>query len=630
MRKFIWVLSISWILAIVLLAGCSGEPSAGRNDPRAVAEPVPAVAAQALTLRFGLGSEVSLQDVGNQDAASLLVEDVDGFPLVYLTVLGPEAHGGFWEAARAAVDTGEGHYLVATGASTLYSTTLFADTGTDTLEHLVAAADALGGPDAVARVVGFGDPGRYYLVDREGRFFDGYTGEAVSEEDLAKLNEGFHDTVDRLAGDDDYQAEMAHVWACLLGEANEDECSAEDASAEALQARQAEAELLSSMGYDPVSVQSAEAQPQASGLDLAAMTGPDGELDFVKAARVIERGGAGNYTNHEDMEPLWGKKYCLGWFCFGEYWVLEARQGKTEAQRNANPVDKDHEWHTVGQNWQDWTSYGYRWKDYYSPGHSTAGYPRNDRFPQKFNDSDYANFTYRGAFPTNSSTVYGGLPTGCGPAAFIRLAAWFQFERNQYNGESNINWYGGSTPNLYYEPITSQWYMYRKNSWLGGRMLSFHKQAYGGKYIYIPDLINKMGTGEAYTQGLTLPGGFFNGANAWLAERGSNLRLHGGGYVFTLQFIPIIGHIAWNIEVWKMYREAMGSLGLRNEPGIALHPWGDGQYHYSPTLEARLYNWRTSATVLVRVNWTEGSPLSGKFVNISYYGHIAGGYYALR
>ncbi|HGY09731.1 MAG TPA: hypothetical protein ENK37_06745, partial [Oceanithermus profundus] len=62
---------------------------------------MPVVAAQALTLRFGLGNEVSLQEVGDQDAASLLVEDVDGYPLVYLTVLGPEAKGGFWEAARA-------------------------------------------------------------------------------------------------------------------------------------------------------------------------------------------------------------------------------------------------------------------------------------------------------------------------------------------------------------------------------------------------------------------------------------------------------------------------------------------------------------------------------------------------
>ncbi|WP_457637401.1 hypothetical protein, partial [Oceanithermus sp.] len=73
--------SLSVLLA--LFAGCStsGKPAKG-DDPRAVAEKVPVVAAQALTLRFGLGSEVSLQDVGNEEAASLLVEDVDGYPLV--------------------------------------------------------------------------------------------------------------------------------------------------------------------------------------------------------------------------------------------------------------------------------------------------------------------------------------------------------------------------------------------------------------------------------------------------------------------------------------------------------------------------------------------------------------------
>ncbi len=37
MKRFSGIFSPSWILALGLLAGCSGEPSAGRDDPRAVA-----------------------------------------------------------------------------------------------------------------------------------------------------------------------------------------------------------------------------------------------------------------------------------------------------------------------------------------------------------------------------------------------------------------------------------------------------------------------------------------------------------------------------------------------------------------------------------------------------------------
>ena len=410
MKRFSGIFSLSWILALGLLAGCSGEPSAGRDDPRAVAEPVPVVAAQALTLRFGLGSEVSLQEVGDQDAASLLVEDVDGYPLVHLTVLGPEAKGGFWEAARAAVSAGEGHYLVTTGASTLYSPTLFADTGTDTLEHLLSAADALGGPEAVARVVGFADPGRYYLVDREGRFYDGYTGEAVSAEELAELSESFRGTVERLAEDEDYRAEMAHVWACLLGEASEEECQAEDASAEALEAREAEAELLSQLGYDPVSVQGMEVRPLEAGMGLAEMTGADGELDFAKAQRVIAQGGAGNLANFEGMEPLWrpDKPKCVGWFCFGQFWILEARH-----QRTGKP-----KYDYIGQNWQR---------------------PRNYGFNAREADADLDHFTL---YALHGHGEVGGRPLGCGPAAFIRLATWYRFERAGYTGKPNIDWYG--------------------------------------------------------------------------------------------------------------------------------------------------------------------------------------------
>ena len=429
---------------------------------------------------------------------------------------------------------------------------------------------------------------------------------------------------------------MAHVWACLLGEASEEECNTEDNSAEAANAREAEAELLSRLGYDPVSVQSTEARARATGMGLADMTGADGELDFAKAQLMVEQGGAKNFTDHDEVAPLWKKMQCLDWFCFGQFWMLEARQGTTEAQRNANPVDKDHEWHTVGQNWQGWWNYGYRWKDYFNSGHNDL-YSDSQSFPRRFyHDSDFDNFTL---IDFLGSEPMGGSYIGCGPAAFIRLAAWFQFERHQYNGGSNVNWYGNSPPSWPHNfSITDPLYMEWKNNWLGGRMLSFDKwtKHYGdhNTQVYTPHLAGLMETGAVRTggqlDGLTTPGRFMHGANIWLVERGSSLRLYGGGYVFTLQFLPIIGHYMWNIEVWKMYREAMGSLGARNEPGIALHPWGDGQYHYSPTLEARLYNWRTSATVLVRINWTEGSPLDGKFVNISYYGHIAGGFYALR
>ena len=584
------------------------------------------VAAQALTLRFGLGSEVSLQEVEDQDAASLLVEDVDGYPLVHLTVLGPEARGGFWEAARAAVSAGEGHYLVATGASTLYSPTLFADTGTDTLEHLLVAADALGGPEAVARVVGFGDPGRYYLVDREGRFFDGYTGEAVSEDEVAQLAEDFHGTVERLAEEDDYRAEMELVWRCLLGEASEEECQAEDASAEALEARQAEAKLLSRLGYDPVSVQGTEVRPLEAGMGLAEMTGADGGLDFGKAARVIAQGGAGNYANHEEVSPQWRKKYCAGWFCYGEYWVLEARD------KDTNKVRKDVEWNTVGRNWQGWRDYGYRWKDYFDSGHNDQ-YPPNApndgyyegyyHFPRQFKDSNWKNFTYWHV--TDPSGPHQALPIGCGPAAFIRLAAWYQFERNQYRGWANINWHGGSIPNLHYAALSSAWYMYRKNSWLGGRMLAFRKQNYGGSKIYYPDLIIKMGTKAFSGQGMTTPRGFFNGGNAWLDERGSWLNLRGAWYY---------GSPTTAVR-WNMYSLAMDSIGVRGVPGIALYhvePTALGE-HYAPTLEGRLYNWRTTAEVLVRIPWYEtGGRYDGKFLNIT--GILptlrAGGYYAFK
>ncbi len=560
------------------------------------------VAAQALTLRFGLGSEVGLQEVGSQEAASLLVEDVDGYPLVYLTVLGPEAAGGFWEAARRAAAAGEGHYLVATGASTLYSPTLFADTGTDTLEHLLSVVDAMGGPEAVARVVGFNEPGRFFLVDREGRYWDAYTGEVLDGETLARLTDDFHDTVERLAEEDDYRAEMAHVWACLLGEASEEECQAEDASAAAQEARQTEAELLGKLGYDPVSVQQVEAQPQAEGMDLAAMTGPDGELDFVRAQGVIADSQLRIFSSDGTMKPQYKAEHCVNWLCFGKYWIVEAQH-----RRTGKP-----EYDFIGQNWQ------YRWEYDFKPRES---------------DADLDNFTL---YALHGHGKVGDRPIGCAPAAFIRLATWFQFERHGYTGSSNIDWYGDHLSVGYgsggYKGAGAK--MYERNKALGHRMLALKRYVDGSGsssvVYYRPQLAEYMRTRAFAGSGLTLVGDFVRGANRWLSERVSAMRIRGGGYIFLVNLVPYIGWAAWNGEVWKMYSTALNAMGSRNEPAIAIYATGGGSYHYSPVLEARLYNWRVKADVLVRVPANEKfDEIGGKFINISAFKLTAGGLYGL-
>jgi len=166
-------------------------------------------------------------------------------------------------------------------------------------------------------------------------------------------------------------------------------------------------------------------------------------------------------------------------------------------------------------------------------------------------------------------------------------------------------------------------YLHRKNSWLGGHMLSFVKRDYGGSKIYYPDLVLKMNTKALNGQGLTWPDGFWAGANRWLDERRSSLNLAGSWYM---------GATAPNSVRWTMYSLAMNSIGTKDEPGVALYATDSGflEHHYTPTLEGRLYNWRVTAEVLVRIPWGEtNGPNDGNFKNITSFLQ-AGGYYALR
>jgi hypothetical protein len=68
----------------------------------------------------------------------------------------------------------------------------------------------------------------------------------------------------------------------------------------------------------------------------------------------------------------------------------------------------------------------------------------------------------------------------------------------------------------------------------------------------------------------------------------------------------------------------------RGEPAVALYPPGRGVgLHYSAVLEARLYNWRAKADVLIRIPENEGFDTGGKFMNISAFKRTAGGLYGL-
>ncbi|WP_456413872.1 hypothetical protein [Oceanithermus profundus] len=97
-----------------------------------------------------------------------------------------------------------------------------------------------------------------------------------------------------------------------------------------------------------------------------------------------------------------------------------------------------------------------------------------------------------------------------------------------------------------------------------------------------------------------------------------------------MNLVPYIGWAAWNGEVWKMYSTALNAMGSRNEPAIAIYATGGGSYHYSPVLEARLYNWRVKADVLVRIPANEKfDKIGGKFINISAFKLTAGGLYGL-
>jgi len=566
---------------------------------------VPVLVAQALTLRFELGSGIALQDVADQDAASSIVEDVDGFPMAYLTVLGPDAHGDFWEAIHSASLSEEPHFLVSTGGSDLYSTTQFADATKDSITDLWNTLIALGGRDNLRRIVSFGVPGQIYLQDTQNRYWNVDKAAIVPDSEVAELTDAFHGNIERVATNSDYIENIRLLWRCLLGEASQDECNQPASGAAAAEAALAEQELLDSMGYGAAALNLREpVDPAEPGFGLNDMRGANGELDFGKAQKILLAGGVANFSDDPSAAPQDISSRPIGWFGWGSEYTLKALRHSTGIVNYS----------FIGRNWQ------YTWELNFS-----------SREP----DADFDNFTL---FDMNPGAVgqVGGRPVGCGPGAFLRLATWYNFERSQYVNKPNVEWYG-DTPSVPWGRSFEE-RMHPRTEWMAQRMLKLNRYttqpdgAGNYKVYYRPLLAEYMLTHAFLGSGLTTAGAFLAGANRWLGSVGSSMRLRGGGYYIVSNFVPAVGWAYWNNEVWKMYSALAHSIGTRNEPAIALY-LVPGSAHYSPIMEARLINWHINAEVFITAPplWTgDAKGASGKEISISGFFNLVGGAYELR
>jgi hypothetical protein len=181
---------------------------------------------------------------------------------------------------------------------------------------------------------------------------------------------------------------------------------------------------------------------------------------------------------------------------------------------------------------------------------------------------------------------------GCGPAAFISLAHWW----NEYGGRS---WYGktatGVTP--YYSTVSSAFATPNSYSENGGKYAvnSFAKNMAAIQPDGLPLITAQMGGFWFVSGTLVTPQGFIDGGNAWLANQKSSygipnsVTVHGNYNVTVGIWGPVafFGALSANTNAFNIADAIINETGSNDRPVIAAYPTGGSAglaAHYSPIL----------------------------------------------
>ncbi|MBF6596266.1 MAG: hypothetical protein IVW51_17705 [Thermaceae bacterium] len=124
----------------------------------AKAEPIPLVLAQSIGLMQYLQGNTALQTAEQSSIKTILVEDLEGNPFVYLNFVAPVAINDVWSFGASLrgdewKNNPEQWQIIATGATTARAVLNYIEDGFGTLQNLAKTAQALGGSQRVKRVV---------------------------------------------------------------------------------------------------------------------------------------------------------------------------------------------------------------------------------------------------------------------------------------------------------------------------------------------------------------------------------------------------------------------------------------------------------------------------------------------
>lgn len=208
-----------------------------------------------------------------------------------------------------------------------------------------------------------------------------------------------------------------------------------------------------------------------------------------------------------------------------------------------------------------------------------------------------------------------GLPMGCGPSAFMALTDWWW----RYKGE-----------NFFSLPFNGERLHYTSQDILDSGSPHFEWRQKGSIWLEFlkttelkhPLLMDEMKTCWYRAGSLTFPDKFITGANIALARsQNSNLKMVGEYNYILGNILPFVN------KTGIMAQHLLETIGLRNEPVIALYPTPEafGGLHYSP-----IQNFRVVEGVGYTTIWVQTTDHPDQWISLSDPWQLAVGTFALK
>ena len=220
-------LGVGAVLVGMLLSGCSQTSSPQPFNILEDAEPIPLVFTEGFSVGALVSEGLAAQSVATLDTYTVVVNDLNGYPFLNLTITAPRVIGDDIYAFAKTLSgqewkgqAGDSPWTITiTGATNVRDVLVVRNVGLDLLRDMVKTIDALGGPTKLQELVAV-EPDYYVLKDVKGGLWEIGATKSLSSSAKQNLIDHYNE-IYQANNTPEFKKTMQDLWAKAMSQASD-------------------------------------------------------------------------------------------------------------------------------------------------------------------------------------------------------------------------------------------------------------------------------------------------------------------------------------------------------------------------------------------------------------------------